>query len=115
MTFCRAILASLLLAGLLAALPAKAGEPAFALETADIQDIEARDDGFLSFQLGPEAAVRFAAFTASHIGEMVSVTACDQLLTRAIVREEIEGGVVAAGPFAPPAQDAIRDCLGRAE
>ena len=69
--------------------------PTFALKTGDVAELHDLG-GRLHIRLGGPARARFARFTAAHIGLLVRVTAGGTVLNEAVVRLEIDSGLLSS-------------------
>ena len=101
-------LASVRLSGALAVAQAgrDADPPTFAVAEADVAEIVMSGKS-MELRLTPEAAARFARFTAENIDRRVRVTVDDLTYVEATVRAAISSGRVRSGPL----EDAVRQRL----
>lgn len=90
--------ALLLLAGMLAAIPARAEEgpagfPVFRLDAGDVLQASAQGDGeqaVLHVTLTSAKRREFAGFTGSHVGKEVQIVICGQLRCTPVVKKRID-------------------------
>ena len=77
---------------------AQAPPPVFEISAADIARIHDLG-GRLHIALRPPARARFARFTAAHRDQLARVTAGGVVLVEAVVRAEIDSGLISTDPL----------------